>query len=224
MADVHVTARFQQADVFIVQPVASGQSKQKTTSTPTASSSPAQQDTQGGLSEQKRSALKAAITPDNQQNSTNGSDLLKPLSTRRLDTPASKIAQGTTSSAPTSSGTTATSSQGGAKPDFRTLRAKRDERQQNSSLRAVNGSNEASKREDTTFKIESEKTATSLSIPAVPSPKTIYEFERRWDDRKETLDRAALLQVGKNMARTGVCKHFPKLNLSRPCSLCGETV
>ena len=164
--------------------------------------------------QQRRSAaLKTAITPQTGRNTDadggEGNSLLSEVSTRRLDKesiPAAAAAADTAAAAAAPS----------SKKDFRSLRQARDERlrppraaspalseQAGAGAVVADSTAEQSKRSSmpgpqpdrATESTGIESAAPEPRLPTVPPPRTLYEFEKRWNDRADNSARLALLQV-----------------------------
>lgn len=138
------------------------------------------------MSTEKVSVLKAAITPESVASESDGSDLLAAVSTRRFNNTQKVKQSPLTTKAPGVSGLTErkrvqTDSVSSSK-DFRLMRAQRDER-----IAAA-----------TTFRsspIENSLPGVLIDALAVTVPRSIYEFEKRWNDQKDCSARVAMLQV-----------------------------
>lgn len=178
-----------------------GNSGQTKPSTATSTASPKEDTRQSSLSEQKRSALKAAIAPETQSASSGRSAFLNPVATRRLGSssvPGSAQIPSASSATPTPPQKPQQEASPPAKKDFKALRAQRDVKHKATVLANPTSVSEAVKGKEapttsTTASTGARKTPRP-AIPTVPAPKTIYEFERRWSDRTDTANRVSLLQ------------------------------
>ncbi|KAK9898037.1 hypothetical protein P389DRAFT_65020 [Cystobasidium minutum MCA 4210] len=139
----------------------------------------------------RQKALKAAITPESSKSAGDG--IMSAVSTRRL-TPVPKEAAGENTKSTISS---AESSSTGPK-DFKSLRAARDQRFKATSPIPVSPKpalNDTSKQEASTsavsFSTDTPTTQNTLQDTTVP--RNMYEFEKRWNDNRDTASRASMI-------------------------------
>ena len=154
-----------------------------------------------GLAPDRKSALKAAITPE--RGAQGGNGLLSAVSTRRLKDPEKHTAQPAkmdqegkaASSGHVEADTPLKAAQSSSPRDFKSLREARDQRLKHT---APKPGQEASITQTETTSLspqakDSPRPATTSSLKKAAAPRNMYEFEIRWTNDKDLESRSSMI-------------------------------